>query len=95
MATGELERSSSRTAAAGYVGLSRARDRPAAVADRRRSTRVLEFRTVVERIINKLRAVRAVAFPCDKREYLYQGPLDVASIMIGCETQQKHIHGHP
>jgi transposase len=39
-------------------------------------------RNVVERAINKLRAVRAVATRYDKREYVYQGTIDVASIWI-------------
>jgi len=39
-------------------------------------------RNVVERAINKLRATRAVATRYDKREYIYQGTLDVATIRI-------------
>ena len=39
-------------------------------------------RNVVERAINKLRATRAVATRYDKREFIYQGTLDVATIRI-------------
>jgi transposase len=39
-------------------------------------------RNVVERAINKLRGTRAVATRYDKREYVYQGTIDVASIRI-------------
>lgn len=39
-------------------------------------------RNVVERSINKLRITRAVATRYDKREYVYQGTIDVASIRI-------------
>jgi transposase len=39
-------------------------------------------RNVVERTINKLRQFRAVATRYDKREYTYQGTIDVASIRI-------------
>ena len=39
-------------------------------------------RNVVERAINKLRITRAVATRYDKREYIYQGTLDVATIRI-------------
>jgi len=39
-------------------------------------------RNVVERTINKLRGTRAVATRYDKREYVYQGTIDVASIRI-------------
>jgi len=39
-------------------------------------------RNVVERAINKLRVTRAVATRYDKREYVYQGTIDVASIRI-------------
>jgi transposase len=36
----------------------------------------------VERCINKLKPFQAVATRYDKREYLYQGTFDVASIRI-------------
>jgi transposase len=39
-------------------------------------------RNVVERCINKLKQLRAVATRYDKREYMYQGTVDVASIRI-------------
>ncbi len=39
-------------------------------------------RNVVERCINKLKQLRAVATRYDKREYIYQGTVDVASIRI-------------
>jgi transposase len=37
---------------------------------------------VTERCINKLKQLRAVATRYDKREYKYQGTVDVASITI-------------
>jgi len=39
-------------------------------------------RNVVERAINKLRGTRAVATRYDKRDHIYLGTIDVASIMI-------------
>jgi len=36
----------------------------------------------VERAINKLRATRAVATRYDKRDFVYKGTVDVASIRI-------------
>ena len=39
-------------------------------------------RNAVERAINKLRGTRAVATRYDKRQYVYQGTIDVASIRI-------------
>ena len=39
-------------------------------------------RNVVERTINKLRVTRGVATRYDKREYVYLGTIDVASIRI-------------
>jgi transposase len=39
-------------------------------------------RNIVERAINKLRATRAVATRYDKREYVYAGTIDVATIRI-------------
>ena len=39
-------------------------------------------RNVVERTINKLRNTRAVATRYDKRDYIYLGTIDVASIWI-------------
>ena len=39
-------------------------------------------RNVVERCINKLKQYRAVATRYDKREYMYQGTVDVASVRV-------------
>lgn len=39
-------------------------------------------RNVVERAVNKLRATRAVATRYDKRDFVYRGTIDVASIRI-------------
>jgi transposase len=39
-------------------------------------------RNTVERAFNKLKAFRAVAMRTDKRDYIYQGTIDVASIKI-------------
>ena len=39
-------------------------------------------RNVVERCINKLKRLHAIATRYDKREYVYQGTVDVASIRI-------------
>jgi transposase len=41
-----------------------------------------KLRNVVERSINKLKQFRAVATRYDKREYVFQGTIDVASIRI-------------
>jgi len=43
---------------------------------------IYKNRNVVERCINKLRQHRAVATRYDKREYTYQGTVDVASIRV-------------
>jgi transposase len=39
-------------------------------------------RNIAERCINKLKQFRAVAFRFDKRAYIYQGSVDLASIRI-------------
>lgn len=39
-------------------------------------------RNTVERTINKLRAYRAVAMRTDKRDFVYRGTIDVATIRI-------------
>jgi transposase len=43
---------------------------------------IYKTRNVVERTINKLRETRAVATRYDKREFVYRGTIDVASIRI-------------
>jgi transposase len=43
-------------------------------------------RNVVERCINKLKQFRAVATRYDKREYIFHGTVDVASIESGSAT---------
>jgi transposase len=43
-----------------------------------------KLRNVVERAINKLRQNRAVATRYDKRDFVWRGTVDVASIRIGC-----------
>ena len=53
-------------------------------------------RNVVERAINKLRGTRAVATRYDKREYVYQGTIDVASIRIWLrDPPQPHSRDTP
>jgi hypothetical protein len=37
---------------------------------------------VVERVINKLEGHRAVAIQYDKRDYIFRGTIDIASIRI-------------
>ena len=49
-------------------------------------------RNVVERAINKLRITRAVATRYDKREFIYQGTIDVASIRIWLRDP---VENHP
>jgi len=39
-------------------------------------------RNIVERAINKLKGHRAVATRTDKRDYMYRGTIDIASIRI-------------
>lgn len=43
---------------------------------------IYKQRNVVERAINKLKAYRAVASRYDKRDYMYRGTIDIASIRI-------------
>ena len=64
-------------------------DQIAARQRRRRGGRPPSFdreaykdRNVVERAINKLRATRAVGTRYDKRDFVYRGTIDVASIRI-------------
>ncbi len=47
-------------------------------------------RNVVERTINKLRGTRAVATRYDKRNYVYLGTVDVASIRIWLRDPPQH-----
>jgi len=53
---------------------------------------IYKQRNVVERAINKLRATRAVATRYDKREFVYRGTIDVATIRIWLRDPVKH---HP
>jgi transposase len=45
-------------------------------------TAAYKQRNTAERAFNKLKAFRAVATRTDKREYVFQGTIDVASIKI-------------
>jgi transposase len=45
-------------------------------------TKAYKGRNTTERAFNKLKAFRAVAMRTDKREFVFQGTLDVASIKI-------------
>ena len=47
-------------------------------------------RNTVERAIRKLKAHRAVAMRSDKREYIYCGTIDVASIRIWLRDLTRH-----
>jgi transposase len=47
-------------------------------------------RNTVERTINKLRAYRAVAMRTDKRDFVYRGTIDVASIRIWLRDPVRH-----
>lgn len=49
-------------------------------------------RNTVERAINKLRLTRAVATRYDKREFIYRGTIDVASIRIWLRDP---VENHP
>jgi transposase len=47
-------------------------------------------RNTVERAINKLRGTRAVATRYDKRDFVYKGTIDVASIRIWLRDPVNH-----
>ncbi len=47
-------------------------------------------RNSVERTINKLKDFRAVAMRTDKREFVFQGTIDVASIKIWLRNPTNH-----
>lgn len=53
-------------------------------------TETYRQRNTVERAINKLKAYRAVAMRTDKREYVYNGTIDVASIRIWLRDLTRH-----
>ena len=54
------------------------------------SAEIYRERNTVERAFNKLRAFRAVAMRTDKREYVYQGTIDTASIKIWLRDLTRH-----
>ena len=56
-------------------------------------TEIYKTRNVVERTINKLRETRAVATRYDKREYVYLGTIDVASIRIWLRDPPQSNYG--
>jgi len=57
---------------------------------------VYKERNVVERAINKLRSSRAVGTRYDKREYIFQGTIDVVSIKIWLrDPAQPHSRDTP
>ena len=47
-------------------------------------------RNTVERAIRRLKAHRAVAMRSDKREYMYNGTIDVASMRIWLRDLTRH-----
>jgi transposase len=49
-------------------------------------TEAYKRRNTVERTNNKLKAFRAVAMRTDKREFVFNGTVDVASIKIQCHV---------
>jgi transposase len=49
-------------------------------------------RNSVERTINKLKDFRAVAMRTDKREFVFRGTIDVASIKIWLRHPESKIH---
>jgi transposase len=52
-------------------------------------------RNTVERAIRKLKAYRAVAMRSDKREYMYNGTIDVASAHIWLRDLTRHPPNTP
>ena len=52
-------------------------------------------RNTTERAINKLKAYRAVAMRSDKRQYIYNGTIDVASIRIWLRDLTRHPPNTP
>lgn len=59
-------------------------------------TEAYKQRNIVERTINKLRDTRAVATRYDKREYVYAGTIDVASIRIWLrDPPQNYLRDRP
>jgi transposase len=46
------------------------------------TSKIYKQRNVVERAINKLKGYRSVASRYDKRDYIYRGTIDIASIRI-------------
>ena len=49
-----------------------------------------DLHNTVERAMNKLRATRAVGTRYDKRQIIYQGTIDVASIRISLRDPHKN-----
>jgi transposase len=58
--------------------------RPCALA-----TEIYKNRNTVERTINKLKGFRAVAMRTDKREFIFRGTIDIASIKIWLRNPTK------
>jgi len=54
---------------------------------------IYKIRNTVERTINRLRGYRAVATRYDKREFMYRGTIDVASIGIWLRSPANHDPG--
>jgi transposase len=54
---------------------------------------IYKTRNTVERAINRLRGYRAVATRYDKREFVYKGTIDVASIGIWLRQPATKILG--
>ena len=55
---------------------------------------IYKTRNTVERAINRLRGYRAVATRYDKREFVYKGTIDVASIGIWLRQPADQSSGH-